>query len=777
MNLQNKISQKRQDALAIILLFGICILFFYPVVFTNDTFIARDFLRYYFPTRYFASCWMKQGIIPLWDPYLFCGIPFLANLKSAIFYPLSIIYYIFPFYIGFKIFIMIHFFLSSLFTYLLMRDLKLHLSACLLSAIIYGFNPSFMSVDIVAFTCVITWFPLGFLLLNRLLISQTKFWYLVGLGLVLGMQYLCGSPDTFGMGLIGYFLFAIAKSLFLFKEQGLLIKFKTFGFFLISGLIAIGLTLFELIPFLEMLFYSSRAKPMIYNQAVAWSLNPVDILTLFIPLTKWGNLWFGQGMLRSCYMGILSIVLILIAFLYTKGRLALFWKLLFLGYIVIALGNYLPVYPFLYNYLPGLSLMQHPVKLFSLCVLSGAVLAGLAFNQLLEDIKRYHLIIFSIFGLFFLSLLLFILVLPDKTIILFLSDYCGAIHNLIKQWYLENLILFISSCTFLLIGTILFFLVYYGFINKGVLAICIVSFVLFDLFLVSYSNRMFLDQQLYYEQSAPLKFLKKDTSFYRFIHNLSLLQAYSQTKATLRYDEFIKEVIHVLTPNISLFYQLFNADGYDGFKIKDYYTFLTLSRIGQFNNAIRLLSMANVKYILSDEEIPEIVRLVYKDNLLKIYQIPDCLDRAFFVPNAIVVKDREKILKHLIHPDFDPTKDVILEEVAPIKTQIDSNKAYSRVQIKEYQPNKVKINASCNQTGFLFLSDTYYPGWKAYVDAKETKIYRANYTFRAIVLPAGQHQIEFVYSPWSFKFGVLGSLLTLIILIGVRIYQRIKNKG
>jgi hypothetical protein len=70
------------------------------------------------------------------------------------------------------------------------------------------------------------------------------------------------------------------------------------------------------------------------------------------------------------------------------------------------------------------------------------------------------------------------------------------------------------------------------------------------------------------------------------------------------------------------------------------------------------------------------------------------------------------------------------------------------------------------------LSDTYYPGWKAFVDGKRTKIYRANYTFRALPLSAGTHRVEFVYDPLSFK---LGALFTILGIIGLYFREREKR--
>jgi len=71
---------------------------------------------------------------------------------------------------------------------------------------------------------------------------------------------------------------------------------------------------------------------------------------------------------------------------------------------------------------------------------------------------------------------------------------------------------------------------------------------------------------------------------------------------------------------------------------------------------------------------------------------------------------------------------------------------------------------SAQNDKILFLSDTYYPGWKAYIDGRQTNIYRANYAFRAIVVPGGVHTGKFIYDPDSFKIGYMISFLSVGIL-------------
>ena len=63
------------------------------------------------------------------------------------------------------------------------------------------------------------------------------------------------------------------------------------------------------------------------------------------------------------------------------------------------------------------------------------------------------------------------------------------------------------------------------------------------------------------------------------------------------------------------------------------------------------------------------------------------------------------------------------------------------------------------------LLDSYYPGWRAYVDGKQAEILRANYAFRAVRVPAGKHRVEFVYRPRSFYAGL--SVTSVALLIGI----------
>jgi uncharacterized membrane protein YfhO len=87
-------------------------------------------------------------------------------------------------------------------------------------------------------------------------------------------------------------------------------------------------------------------------------------------------------------------------------------------------------------------------------------------------------------------------------------------------------------------------------------------------------------------------------------------------------------------------------------------------------------------------------------------------------------------------------------------------------QAAKYDCNEVSINASLTAPGLLVLTDNYLPDWKVYVDGKPAELLQAYHTFRAVALPAGEHDVAFRYESKYYKLGSYVSLLAVIFLCG-----------
>ena len=221
--------------------------------------------------------------------------------------------------------------------------------------------------------------------------------------------------------------------------------------------------------------------------------------------------------------------------------------------------------------------------------------------------------------------------------------------------------------------------------------------------------------------------------------------------------------------------------GYDSIIPRQYTDFMSLiedqggwllyNRIGSISRPESLdsplLDLLNVKYVLTTRKIERPGYTLVYDGEIRIYRNDDVLPRAFVVPRARVILDREELFREL--RSFDPREYVILEEEPDADTGQPASWTVDRASVITYTPNEVVVEVTMPRPGWLVLADSYFSGWKAYVrtedaDEQEVKLYKADYNFRAVPLLAGEHTVRFRYSPMSFKVGLYTSFLAGVIL-------------
>ncbi|HZW02610.1 MAG TPA: YfhO family protein, partial [Anaerolineaceae bacterium] len=111
---------------------------------------------------------------------------------------------------------------------------------------------------------------------------------------------------------------------------------------------------------------------------------------------------------------------------------------------------------------------------------------------------------------------------------------------------------------------------------------------------------------------------------------------------------------------------------------------------------------------------------------------------------------------------------LVIEVAAqPVKAESTGSGAAPVIRIQAQRANRITIQVDTPQPGWLQLADVWYPGWKAAVDGQETPILRADYLFRAVYLPAGAQVVEFRYEPASYRIGGLVTALGLLVLAAI----------
>ncbi|MGH2370321.1 MAG: YfhO family protein, partial [Chloroflexota bacterium] len=135
-----------------------------------------------------------------------------------------------------------------------------------------------------------------------------------------------------------------------------------------------------------------------------------------------------------------------------------------------------------------------------------------------------------------------------------------------------------------------------------------------------------------------------------------------------------------------------------------------------------------------------------------------------FSPERMVVLEQRFDRLPELAPPSPPGQGTPIRFNRPAGTEISSGPG--TVHLLRFDDDRVRLEATARQNAMLFLADLAYPGWKAYLDGVETPIYRANYLFRAVYVPAGRHTVEFVYRPLSFRLGLLITLVALLATVG-----------
>jgi hypothetical protein len=259
--------------------------------------------------------------------------------------------------------------------------------------------------------------------------------------------------------------------------------------------------------------------------------------------------------------------------------------------------------------------------------------------------------------------------------------------------------------------------------------------------------------------------------------------------------------------NFQTYEKIFSTDGYEPLHIKTYGELISASKNGSVESRIagsdagltggygsgdlkenkyrqRLMNLLGVKYLLNKNELlgkdydpdystfpKEIYKLVWQNAPWQIYENMQVLPRIFLSSNYVVESDKNKIIKMIFDEKFDLRNTIILEEPILPEVKFPSDKN-AKLEIKSYESNRIVLKTNSASDMILFLSDNYYPGWKVSIDGENVKIYRADYSFRAVPVPKGTHEVKFWYYPQSFIVGLWISIASFLGLIAAFIFNK-----
>ncbi|MFA5779911.1 MAG: YfhO family protein [Elusimicrobiota bacterium] len=306
------------------------------------------------------------------------------------------------------------------------------------------------------------------------------------------------------------------------------------------------------------------------------------------------------------------------------------------------------------------------------------------------------------------------------------------------------------------------------------------ALIIAELFYFTVKQNTFYKRDEWMSSPSIIDFLKNDKSFYRVWSVNSYNSAISSAKGFSGDLTPFYNYRNFLQPNSNIIRNIPAIEGHGGLRPKRFYEIWDeMMRRGIGFETLRFIGNACGKYVITTYNLPPQYLTLKKEfefykNLptIKVYENKLYMARAFFVNSAVVVPN-DSVIQTMFEKNFVPSKTVILEEM-PFKNYY-AGKGFAA--IKKYSEREIEIEAISENGGFLVLTDTFYPGWRVFVDGKESKIYQANYIFRAVEIPKGNHIVRFEYKPFFYAVGKIVSVISIFCLIFYFLFGKIKNYG
>lgn len=764
-----------RNGLAIGFLFLVDAIYFLPVLAKGNTSVlslpGTDTWMQFYYWRQFAYESIARGELPLWNPYLFSGTPFIAGIQSAIFYPLNLLFLTFSISFAINLSIALHCFLASLFTYVYARYIEISPGGASLSALCFSYGaPYFLHIFAghLPHLSTMVWLPLLFLGVEAFLKTRKLNYMALG-GTALGLQIVAGFPQYMVYSLIAVSVYFVTR-LIMRRDFGEVAFFVGgFAVFVTAGML---LAAVQLLPTAEFSRESFR-EFLSYDWVSIFSLPPEKLLTLLLP-DLFGNIvdapyWGKNYPWEMCvYLGVIPLALAAIGVVFAWRDTVVAFTVLAAVSIVLALGKYTPVLALLFTFVPGFNRFRGLSKFAFVFAFAMAMLAGIGFAKLTYLAEKKNATLrYASYGFMAVPVLLILMAYagpfseqgwwrslmesygagPDRYY--HLPPLTAAVVDRFISLFFSSLM---ASCAVItLFGACLLVMAkakkFSGCVLGAILILAAADLWHFgSRYLVQFSPRgIHIDNDI-------RSFLKTDPQPFRIASPL---------------DAFL---------NVGLTEGIENVGGYDTLVLKRYTELINFAQdlpIEEPNTYMRiraaspLLDILNVRYFIVGKsmrmEEPDF-RLVFENEKFRVYRNEKALARSVIVHNARMITGREEALRVMASRDFDPAQTVLVEEAIPSLTT-NASVHSPAPSFRERSLNRVYLDADLKAPGLLVLADTYYPGWKSFVDGKASKIYRADYALRAVFVPAGRHQVEFKYDPWSFKIGAAISAASAVSLL------------
>ncbi len=728
---------------------------FVPIPGLRASFPPGDFVDQFYAFAVHETRELQAGRLPLWGPYAYAGHPFLADVQSAVFYPVSLVFtLIAAFAFGrypltwLTLEATLHFLLAGAFTYALGWRLFRHRGAALVTALTFtygGYLTGYPPLQLAVLETDV-WLPLLLLFLDKAIHDDgRRLRWAVAAGLTWGVAILAGHPQS--AVYLSYVALAFALIRLWISDFGF--RIAVFGTPPISNtpyaprqrgvlslavvpLIALGLSAAQWLPSLEYTRLSVRTA-MTYKE-LAGGFPYSDLVQFIVPAVV--SLW------SPLYIGILPLILAGLALARRPHRLAWFWGALAGVALLLSLGDGTPVYRLFYLVVPGFNLFRSQeraayVVSFALTMLAGygwlaiegrrpppqpppasrrtgSPYEGEGIRPAIRGLRPVWLVWAGA------------LLLAGLAVVLWL-------RNAGSPWVPR---LAMAALFAALAGLWLWRAPSWSPKRRLAAAVLLIAA---DLFVANaHVNlvRPFTLNEVY--RAAIVEPMLQDRSFFRARNEWRLPN------------------------NYGFLYQIEETWGASPLRLKSY------DELWEALPEERRWQLLGVKYIITwHGEVPGqgttvLVQVPKGEETTYLHRLSDPPPLAWLVRQVEVLPEADARLARLADPAFDPRRVAVLEEAPPLALAGEAPPS-DKVRMVERVPGRMVLEVEVATDGLLVLSEIWYPGWRVRIDGMPATLLRADHALMAVPVPAGHHRVELHFDPMSVKLGVAVTGLTLLV--------------
>lgn len=724
-----------QKFLPPVLIFLFPMLIFWRCIFAGkDSFVVFgwDTLAYSYYWSYFLNKFLHAGVMPFWNPYVSLGYPSISQISNNMFYPPALLlrwfFQLDPFsYLKlFQLFVVLHFSLAGTFSYLFLRKRGFTLTASSLGGMVYAFSTAAqLSLDGFEWIYGFTWFPLAlFFLFKAVETAETKFF--VFLALVQGVVFTTNfMPGIYQEVLLVFVVYCMLEARN-WKRPWFLLKFAAVN---IAAVLLSAPTFFSLLQFLFQ--YSERGQKN-YEFAMA-GLDESELIDRFLSPFGYGT---GKTVFKSGYFGVSAYCLALVAAIVPEARKrfsSVFLGLIFFIFLFSA-GPYFLSGDFFYLFLPQYGTQHFHYRITLYMGIAIGFFAACGFDYLFSKNNAQDKSLGKVALVLFLAL--------AAKLILNVS-----ISNLATAWP------FITACC-----------------------------AMFMIWLRTKDKQRLLP-------AAYFTLFMLEMSFV-FRHNVTKIAMQLPNLARISHKG--AELIYASTADrVERYFEndrLSNGENFNFLtsqpRIRGYVTpaVKRTAELESFGLNQELCGGGPCGEVWqrgyeSGQDFEGIKSLVYGPRVFLAANTVATIKQPDEESSAFDIRYLNAMGEH------DLRSSVFIEELIP-EAPSKRTEAFGETSVEakpviiDFNINHLKVDVT--NSGFskiwLVFVDTFHTDWQATVDGQSSKVYRADYAFKSVLVPPGRHEISLDFVPRSFYFGRWISGFTLLAMAFCLVAPRLRKK-